>query len=183
MSVYNSLLKVLCIIAHASVPCALGTPHTCLPTTCLFFCHQCSTTCVNLSEMSCVAMHIRHHFLEQNATLPFRAHFLSLPGAAAFPHRTCLHSIVCAFVVGSLLLVKLKLCVLSLSSQLEVSGVRPLTLSVDNYYKPREECPKDEEGKYNFETPGRYTCVPYSFCVCPLPLHIAYSHSCPCSCC
>eukprot|EP01105_Mastigella_eilhardi_P022773 TRINITY_DN5661_c0_g1_i3.p1 TRINITY_DN5661_c0_g1~~TRINITY_DN5661_c0_g1_i3.p1 ORF type:complete len:555 (+),score=111.91 TRINITY_DN5661_c0_g1_i3:27-1667(+) len=38
-----------------------------------------------------------------------------------------------------------------LSIQLEMLGVMPTTLSVDNYYKPHTECPRDEHGKLDFE--------------------------------
>jgi len=38
-----------------------------------------------------------------------------------------------------------------LSVQLKVAGVRPLALSLDNYYVDREDTPLDEDGKYDFE--------------------------------
>ncbi len=39
-----------------------------------------------------------------------------------------------------------RLCV-----QLRVNGLIPLYLGMDDYYKEREDCPVDEDGKYNFE--------------------------------
>ena len=38
-----------------------------------------------------------------------------------------------------------------LGIQLRLNGVKPKTISVDNYFVEREETPKDEFGKYNFE--------------------------------
>eukprot|EP00727_Mastigamoeba_balamuthi_P001466 m51a1_g11316 putative atpase aaa (573) ;mRNA; r:104071-106023 len=38
-----------------------------------------------------------------------------------------------------------------LGMQLRIFGFRPVVLSVDNYYKPRVECPRDENGEYDFE--------------------------------
>lgn len=38
-----------------------------------------------------------------------------------------------------------------LSLQLEIFGIKPLVLTVDNYYKPHDECPKDANGKFDFE--------------------------------
>ncbi|RME24457.1 MAG: nucleoside kinase [Deltaproteobacteria bacterium] len=38
-----------------------------------------------------------------------------------------------------------------LSVQLEVNGLKPVGLSIDNYYVNREDTPRDEEGKYDFE--------------------------------
>ncbi len=39
-----------------------------------------------------------------------------------------------------------------LSVQLRVHGLRPVGLSIDNYYVNREDTPLDEEGKYDFES-------------------------------
>ena len=39
-----------------------------------------------------------------------------------------------------------------LSVQLRVNGVQPYVISLDNYYKNREDTPRDEEGNYDFET-------------------------------
>ena len=39
-----------------------------------------------------------------------------------------------------------------LGVQLVLNGLKPKTISVDNYFVEREETPKDEDGKYNFET-------------------------------
>jgi uridine kinase len=33
-----------------------------------------------------------------------------------------------------------------------VSGIKPLTLSLDNYFVNREKTPLDENGEYDFET-------------------------------
>lgn len=38
-----------------------------------------------------------------------------------------------------------------LSAQLQVNGIRPLALSMDNYFVDREACPRDENGEYDFE--------------------------------
>ncbi|AEJ61504.1 TGS domain-containing protein [Spirochaeta thermophila DSM 6578] len=38
-----------------------------------------------------------------------------------------------------------------LSMYLKVFGLRPLAISLDNYFRPREETPLDEEGNYDFE--------------------------------
>lgn len=38
-----------------------------------------------------------------------------------------------------------------LSTQLEVNGFRPVALSLDDYFKNREDTPLDENGKYDFE--------------------------------
>ena len=38
-----------------------------------------------------------------------------------------------------------------LGIQLRLNGLKPKTISVDNYFVEREETPKDEFGKYNFE--------------------------------
>ena len=38
-----------------------------------------------------------------------------------------------------------------LGIQLRINGIKPKTISVDNYFVEREETPKDENGKYNFE--------------------------------
>jgi len=38
-----------------------------------------------------------------------------------------------------------------LSVQLQVAGIRPLSLSLDNYYVDRERTPRDEEGRFDFE--------------------------------
>ncbi|MEA4975272.1 MAG: nucleoside kinase [Paludibacter sp.] len=39
-----------------------------------------------------------------------------------------------------------------LSVQLMVSGLKPVIISMDNYFVNREETPKDEKGEYDFET-------------------------------
>jgi uridine kinase len=38
-----------------------------------------------------------------------------------------------------------------LSAQLQVNGIRPLALSMDNYFVDREACPRDESGEFDFE--------------------------------
>jgi len=38
-----------------------------------------------------------------------------------------------------------------LGIQLKINGIKPVTISVDNYFVEREENPKDENGKYDFE--------------------------------
>ena len=38
-----------------------------------------------------------------------------------------------------------------LGIQLKLNGVKPITISVDNYFVEREDTPKDENGAYNFE--------------------------------
>jgi uridine kinase len=38
-----------------------------------------------------------------------------------------------------------------LSAQLQVNGIRPLALSMDDYFVDREACPRDEHGEYDFE--------------------------------
>ena len=38
-----------------------------------------------------------------------------------------------------------------LGIQLQLNGIKPLTISVDNYFVEREETPVDENGNYNFE--------------------------------
>ena len=38
-----------------------------------------------------------------------------------------------------------------LELELKLNGLKPKTISVDNYFVEREETPKDENGKYNFE--------------------------------
>ncbi len=38
-----------------------------------------------------------------------------------------------------------------LAVQLEVNGLKPLTLSLDDFYKEREQAPRDERGEYDFE--------------------------------
>lgn len=40
-----------------------------------------------------------------------------------------------------------------LSAQLRVNGVRPLALSMDDYFIDRERCPRDGSGEYDFESP------------------------------
>jgi uridine kinase len=40
-----------------------------------------------------------------------------------------------------------------LSAQLRVNGVRPLALSMDDYFIDRERCPRDDSGEYDFESP------------------------------
>jgi len=39
-----------------------------------------------------------------------------------------------------------------LSTQLRVNGLRPIALSLDNYFLAREETPRDASGKYDFES-------------------------------
>jgi uridine kinase len=39
-----------------------------------------------------------------------------------------------------------------LAIQLRVNGLRPVTLSLDDYFLNREDTPRDEEGKYDFES-------------------------------
>ena len=39
-----------------------------------------------------------------------------------------------------------------LGIQLRVNGLKPFTISVDNYFVERENTPKDENGNYNFES-------------------------------
>ncbi len=41
-----------------------------------------------------------------------------------------------------------------LSTQLQVNGIRPLALSMDNYFVDREACPCDEGGEFDFEALG-----------------------------
>jgi uridine kinase len=41
-----------------------------------------------------------------------------------------------------------------LSAQLQVNGIRPLALSMDNYFVDREACPCDESGEFDFEALG-----------------------------
>lgn len=38
-----------------------------------------------------------------------------------------------------------------LGIQLKINGIKPVTISVDNYFVEREDTPKDENGNYNFE--------------------------------
>ena len=38
-----------------------------------------------------------------------------------------------------------------LAAQLQVNGIRPLALSMDNYFVDREKCPRDEQGEFDFE--------------------------------
>ena len=38
-----------------------------------------------------------------------------------------------------------------LGIQLKLNGIKPLTISVDNYFVEREQTPKDENGQYDFE--------------------------------
>ena len=38
-----------------------------------------------------------------------------------------------------------------LGIQLKLNGIKPLTISVDNYFVERENTPRDEKGKYDFE--------------------------------
>lgn len=38
-----------------------------------------------------------------------------------------------------------------LGIQLRVNGIKPITISVDNYFVERSQTPKDENGEYNFE--------------------------------
>ncbi len=39
-----------------------------------------------------------------------------------------------------------------LSTQLRVNGLKPLKLSLDDYFVNRDQTPKDKEGKYDFES-------------------------------
>ena len=39
-----------------------------------------------------------------------------------------------------------------LSTQLRVNGLRPVALSLDNYFLPREETPRDSSGQFDFES-------------------------------
>ncbi len=39
-----------------------------------------------------------------------------------------------------------------LSIQLRVNGIKPIAISMDDYFKNREDTPVDENGEYNFET-------------------------------
>ncbi len=41
-----------------------------------------------------------------------------------------------------------------LSAQLQVNGIRPLALSMDNYFIDREACPQDNSGEFDFEALG-----------------------------
>jgi len=38
-----------------------------------------------------------------------------------------------------------------LSINLRVNGIRPIAISMDNYFVDREKCPRDENGEYDFE--------------------------------
>ena len=38
-----------------------------------------------------------------------------------------------------------------LGIQLKINGIKPVTISVDNYFVEREDTPRDENGNYNFE--------------------------------
>ncbi|HSQ36138.1 MAG TPA: nucleoside kinase, partial [Candidatus Binatia bacterium] len=46
-----------------------------------------------------------------------------------------------------------------LSTQLQVNGIRPLALSMDNYFVDRESCPRDENGDLDFEALGALDLV------------------------
>jgi uridine kinase len=39
-----------------------------------------------------------------------------------------------------------------LAIHLKVNGLKPVTISLDNYFVNREECPRDEKGDYDFES-------------------------------
>ena len=39
-----------------------------------------------------------------------------------------------------------------LGIQLKINGIKPVTISVDNYFVERQDTPKDENGEYDFET-------------------------------
>ena len=39
-----------------------------------------------------------------------------------------------------------------LAIQLLVNGIKPVNLSLDNYFVNREDTPRDEKGEYDFET-------------------------------
>ena len=41
-----------------------------------------------------------------------------------------------------------------LGIQLQLNGIKPITISVDNYFVEREQTPRDEDGKYDFENIG-----------------------------
>src|SRR5699024_5655324 len=41
---------------------------------------------------------------------------------------------------------------LRLGIQLRLNGIKPVTISVDNYFVERSETPRDENGDYDFET-------------------------------
>lgn len=38
-----------------------------------------------------------------------------------------------------------------LGIQLRLNGIKPVTISVDNYFVERQDTPRDENGDYNFE--------------------------------
>ena len=38
-----------------------------------------------------------------------------------------------------------------LGIQLRLNGLKPVTISVDNYFVERQDTPRDENGEYNFE--------------------------------
>lgn len=39
-----------------------------------------------------------------------------------------------------------------LGIQLRLNGIKPVTISVDNYFVERSDTPKDENGEYDFES-------------------------------
>ena len=39
-----------------------------------------------------------------------------------------------------------------LGIQLRINKIKPVTISVDNYFVERQDTPRDENGNYNFET-------------------------------
>ena len=43
---------------------------------------------------------------------------------------------------------------LRIAQQCRVLGITPKVIELDNYFKPREETPKDENGEYDFEALG-----------------------------
>lgn len=45
-----------------------------------------------------------------------------------------------------------------LKIQLRVNGLEPVTLSLDDYFHPREQTPRDEKGEYDFEALGAIDC-------------------------
>ena len=39
-----------------------------------------------------------------------------------------------------------------LGIQLKINGLKPVTISVDNYFVEREDTPRNEKGEYDFES-------------------------------
>lgn len=48
-----------------------------------------------------------------------------------------------------------------LATQLEVNGLKPVLLSLDNYFVNREHTLADEDGRYDFESPDAPTPTPH----------------------